>query len=391
MQSLLSIADEKAGFYTIQIGMNWFPEQPGGMDRTYHRLTQALPTLGIGVRGLVAGSEQVGRDSGGRIIAFAHAEASLMQRFVGVRQAMNRLLIEAQPDLVASHFALYTFPILDRFRHLPFVVHFHGPWADEGAAEGRHGLVQQSKYQLERAVYRRASRFIVHSQAFGHLLAERFQVHPDKIRVVPAAIEARHFSLDISRGEARTCLDWPADRPIVLAVRRLVRRMGLEDLIDAMTEIRRHVPDILLLIAGRGPLAEALAQRVSARGLQDHVRLLGFVPDAMLPQAYRAADLTVVPSVALEGFGLITLESLAAGTPVLVTPVGGLPEAVSGLSPSLVLESSGPGPLAEGIAGALRGNLDLPDEGRCRAYVRDHFDWPVAIKHIRDVYQEVLQ
>ena len=68
-----------------------------------------------------------------------------------------------------------------------------------------------------------------------------------------------------------------------------------------------------------------------------------------LPLAYRAADLTVVPTVALEGFGLIAVESLAAGTPVLVTPVGGLPEVVAALSPALVLAATGSAPLADAV------------------------------------------
>ena len=63
----------------------------------------------------------------------------------------------------------------------------------------------------------------------------------------------------------------------------------------------------------------------------------------------------MVPTVALEGFGLITVESLSAGTPVLVTPVGGLPEAVAGLSQDLVLPSTGANAIADGIDGALSG------------------------------------
>lgn len=66
------------------------------------------------------------------------------------------------------------------------------------------------------------------------------------------------------------------------------------------------------------------------RGLSDNVELLGFVPDDLLPHIYRAADLSIVPTQALEGFGLIALEALAAGTPVIVSPVGGPPGSRSG-------------------------------------------------------------
>jgi glycosyltransferase involved in cell wall biosynthesis len=156
--------------------------------------------------------------------------------------------------------------------------------------------------------------------------------------------------------------------------------MGLEDLIDAMASVRRSVPDALLLIVGRGTLDTELRERVAAIGLQDHVRLLGALPDAQLPLIYRAADVSVVPTLSLEGFGLTTVESLAAGTPVLVTPVGGLPEAVRDLSEALVL----------GLTDALRGNLRLPDAYACRRYVRERFDVPVIAAKVAQVYREAV-
>jgi len=167
--------------------------------------------------------------------------------------------------------------------------------------------------------------------------------------------------------------------------------MGLENLISAMATVRRAVPEALLLIAGRGPLAAELDARIEALDLHDHVRLLGFLPDDALPLAYRAADLTIVPTVALEGFGLITIESLAAGTPVLVTPVGGLPETVRTLSPSLILEGVDTDALTDGLVQALRGTLPLPDESTCQTYARTHYAWPVLARRIRAVYEEALR
>ena len=127
------------------------------------------------------------------------------------------------------------------------------------------------------------------------------------------------------------------------------------------------------------------------RNLKEHVRLAGFVPDADLPVAYRAANLSVVPSIALEGFGLVVLESLAAGTPVVVTPVGGLPEVVSGLSEDLILHGSSANHLAEGLAARLSALDKLPSEIACRAYAKDNFDWPVIAKRVVDVYKNAFR
>ena len=374
----------------LEIGMAWFPEQPGGMDRFYYNLVNKLPGAGVAVRGLVAGSERVLSDSGGFIRSFSPAKIPLSRRLFAVRKAMGNLLAEKKPDLVASHFALYTFPLLDRIRKFPLVIHFHGPWADEGAMEGGRGLVYKAKSTLEKTVYQRADRCIVHTRAFGRLLSENYGVDVSRIRIVPSAVDASLFDMNISRIEARRHLGWPQDRPIVITVRRLVNRMGLENLIEAMLAVRCEFPDALLYIAGTGPLRNTLSTRIKSLGLQDHVRLLGFVADTDLPYAYHAADLSIVPSVALEGFGLTTLESLASGTPVLVTPVGGLPEAVGGLSSALVLGGTGSHALAEGLRAALRGALHLPDAKQCRRYVQENYNWPLIVRQVRSVYQEVL-
>jgi glycosyltransferase involved in cell wall biosynthesis len=157
-----------------------------------------------------------------------------------------------------------------------------------------------------------------------------------------------------------------------------------------MDEVRKRVPDALLLIAGKGPLEGELRSQVRSLRLENNVRLLGFMPDQELPAAYRAADLSVVPSVAAEGFGLVVVESLASGTPVLVTPVGGLPEVVRDLSQEMVLPTTGADSLAEGLVAAIAGKLVLPDSEAARSYARTRYDWPVIAARVRDVYLEAL-
>jgi glycosyltransferase involved in cell wall biosynthesis len=118
------------------------------------------------------------------------------------------------------------------------------------------------------------------------------------------------------------------------------------------------------------------------------VHFAGHLSEEQLPLAYRAADCVVVPSVALEGFGLTVVEALACGTPALVTPVGGLPEVVRDLDPALVLEASTPDAIARGLAAALRGDVPLPDSDACVDYAR-RFGWQTIAAQVRDVYREV--
>ncbi len=376
---------------TLQLGMEWFPEKPGGLNRVYFELVKHLPQANVEVHGLVAGTAQVTQSSGGMIEGFAPRSESLVPRLLAVRRLASPLLRSDPKLLVVSHFSLYTAPVLDALAGHPMVVHFHGPWGLEGGAERQSGLSVRAKTAVERAVYRRASAFIVLSQPFGRILERRFGVDPEKIHVIPGGVDVSRFAIRESRFECRATLAWPQDRPIVLAVRRLMRRMGLDDLVRAAVRIRERVPDVLILIAGDGPVAGELERQIAAFGLSDTVRLLGFVPDESLPSAYRAADLTVVPSVSLEGFGLIVAESLAAGTPCFVTPVGGLPEAVSGLSRALVLRATGADAIADGLADALTGVTALPSPRECVDFARRHYDWPVIAERVRLVYEEALR
>ena len=387
--STASSLDGVARIDVLQVGMNWFAERPGGLERMVDGLVRSLPAQGVGVRALVVGSEEILLATHGVVTPFARPDAPLRERIGKARQAAVRLRNERKPDLLAAHFALYAAPILGRFRGVPKVFHFHGPWSDESAygARGRVNVAVQRA--IEKYVYRKCQLHIVLSEAFAAVL-RGYGVNERTIRVVPGCVDVQRFCIDVDRRAARTALGLPQDRPLLFCIRRLVSRMGLEDLIDAMFVVRRTLPDVLLTIAGRGPLAEALQARIDSRGLSRHVRLAGYVADSALPLWNRAADLSVVPTVALEGFGLTTIESLATGTPVIVTPVGGLPEVVAPLSPHLVLEANGYKALGAGLSEALLGRLTLPDEDACRGYARSHFDLSIIAAKVAGVYREAI-
>lgn len=391
MDGSLTFPAEMREASVLQLGLGWFPETHGGAENMFYHLARHLPQQGIAFSGLVLGNTSATLDNGARIDSFAPPTASLPRRVAAARTAIAAALRRQAPDLVASHFALNTVGALPALRNRPLVVHFHGPWALESAAEGAGALSVRLKFLVERLVYHRATRFVVLSRSFGTILAERYGVPPDRIHRVPGGVEADRYDLPDSRQQARARLGWPQGRPVILTVRRLVKRMGLTALVDSMVELRRRVPDALLVVAGRGPEAAALQDRIGALGLEEHVRLLGFVPDAQLPLAYRAADLCVMPSQALEGFGITVLESLASGTPVLVTPVGGLPEVVEGLDGDLVLAGTDARAIGTGLAEALTGVRRLPDADACRSLVRTRFDWPVIAARTAAVYRDALQ
>lgn len=376
--------------HAFQIGKSWLPEQGGnGLDQMFYSLSQHLPSVGVDVSGMVAGSDQIDRASA-QTRAFAPDTAPLYRRLYRARTVGRTVCRQKEIDVIACHFALYGAPLLDHLVRFPTVIHFHGPWAAESAVERENALSVRLKALVEQCVYRTGMRFVVLSDAFREVLCTQYGVSADRVRIVPGGVDADRFDVQASPQAARERLGWPTDRPILLSVRRLTRRMGLPNLITALEHVSQRHPDVLLYIAGKGPLREQLDEQIRANNLDEHVELLGFVPDDDLPFAYRAADVSVVPTTEHEGFGLITIESLAAGTPVLVTPVGGLPETVTDLSEHLVLPDASTGAIRDALVQALDGTLPLPSPERCRHYARSNFDWPVIAQQIRTVYEEVL-
>ncbi|MDB5041818.1 MAG: putative glycosyl transferase, group 1 [Candidatus Eremiobacteraeota bacterium] len=374
---------ETAALRVLQLGMTGTRERGGGLDVYFFNLLRALPPQGVRTRALIAGDAS-GRDGAAVLESFAPDDVGMFRRWSALRRSITRSLAES--DVVVSHFAPYAFPVLDRLRSRPHVVHFHGSWALEGASEGASPAVVLAKTLLERIVYARGARFIVLSRAYAQLLAERYRVNPDAISVVPGGVDLDWFHDERPRSEVRRALGWPTDRPTVVAVRRLVRAKGIENLIDAVDALRRVIPDVLLVIAGTGPLEETFRSQVASRGLERWVHLTGFVDPRALPAIYRAADVSIVPTTSLEGFGLVALEALACGTPALVTPVSGLPDTVNMLDPALVLDGCDARSLARGLSDALTGRIALPSEEACIRYVRG-FSWPAIAGRIADIYR----
>ena len=120
-------------------------------------------------------------------------------------------------------------------------------------------------------------------------------------------------------------------------------------------------------------------------GLERHVRFLGKVSDGDLVAAYRAADVAVVPSVSLEGFGLVVLEALACGTPVVGTSVHGLPEALEGLDPTLLVPPRDAEVLAARLSEMLVGDEPTPSAPQCRAYA-EGYAWERTAREVEAIY-----
>ena len=204
-------------------------------------------------------------------------------------------------------------------------------------------------------------------------------------RLLPGGVDLDHFSpgLPVSG-------PWVANAtPLLFCARRLTPRTGVQELVQAMPAIRSAFPGVRLAIAGAGRAEATLRSESAALGVEDCVRFLGRISEDALPRWYRAADLVILPTQELEGFGLATAESLACGTPVLGTPVGATPEILAPLAATLLTRDRSPSAIADGAIALLR---DPPQLARIGAAARARvtsLGWDTVVGGYLELYESL--
>src|SRR5512139_4081256 len=162
---------------------------------------------------------------------------------------------------------------------------------------------------VERTVMSRCHTVIVLSQFMRQRVVRAHGISVDRLALIPGAVDPQAFVPFADRRPARAALNLPADRTILFTVRNLVPRMGLDNLLRAIEMLNRSQHELMLVIGGEGPLYEQLQADIQLKGLGDVVRLVGFIPESRLGRYYQAADLVLIPSLQLEGFGLVMVEA----------------------------------------------------------------------------------
>ena len=209
----------------------------------------------------------------------------------------------------------------------PLVILAHGSELMPSAARWRRSLW---KAMLDRTCHS-ADLVVANSEYTRRLVLAN--APRAKVVAIPLAVDHLRFSPG-SKKQARRRLDIP-EKVVISSVSRLHAYKGHETVLRALATLpvdaRRH---LLYLVAGTGPHESVLRTQADQLGLHSNVRWLGFVPEADLPEVYRASDLFVLctreapAQQQVEGFGLVFLEAQACGTPVVGTRTGGIPDAI---------------------------------------------------------------
>lgn len=222
-----------------------------------------------------------------------------------------------------------------------------------------------------------------------------YRAEPGKICVVPAGVDTALFTPG-ERAEARRSLGLSPTEPIILFVGRIDPIKGIDVLVDALcglrTELWQTAPPRLLLIGGGAddPGTPALTARARALGLLDQITFVGSVPHADLPPYYRAADVVAVPSF-YESFGLVAVEAMACGTPVVASRAGGLAFTIDDEQSGFLIPPNDPAALANHLSLLLHDPYLRGRMGLAAARAATRFGWSPITDRVVHIYDRLIR
>jgi glycosyltransferase involved in cell wall biosynthesis len=392
----------------------WYPQHATDTQATYvHDINRHLVRRGHSVTVVTPGDPSLSREDmfdGVRIIRFplnlpadltygrvAQSRVSWLGRFARVAvmanylEAQHRAIMaearETPIDVIHAHWAIPTGPaavLAARKLGVPSVITMHG---------GDVYVNPEQGYDFPTRWYvRPALRWTLRHAGALTAITEDCRQHalragaPDEhIRLVFNGTDLRRFS----PGENGNRPDLRFGPHMIFACRQLFPRKGIRFLLEAAAQLKPRFPDLKVVLAGDGFERPELARLASDLGIGPDVHFLGWVPNADLPPYYRAAAVSVIPSLE-EGFGIPAAEAMGCEVAVVASDAGGLPEVVEHGVTGLVVARGDAGALAQAI-GSLLADPDrrraMGQAGRERALRL--FDWDRSAEQFEQLYREV--
>ncbi|MCC6793215.1 MAG: glycosyltransferase [Thermomicrobiales bacterium] len=340
---------------------------------------------GVNLINITAGpSQQVDKNQLFRYLPdFAH-EAAVYSIRHGVRY-----------DVVHAHYWLsgWTAHLLKRYWDTPFVQMFHTTAHMKNAVAPVSQQETPERAYYERKIIELADSIIAANPDERADMIWRQHAPAGKICTIPPGVDTALFR-QMDRTHARAVLDLPQDRSIVLFVGRIDPIKGIDVLLQSARTITESMttPPLILFVGGSldgdghpvGPLAEVQAQ-AEALGVADICRFMGSRPQDQLPLFYSAADITAVPS-RYESFGLAAVESMACGTPVVASRVGGLTFTIEDEETGLLVPHGESAELAQAITRLLDDDSLRLSIGSASRHAAERFSWEHVASSVLNLY-----
>ena len=385
----------------MNIGMltwEYPPRIVGGIARHCHGLARALATLGHEVHiftldfpGAPAFEET---EEGVKI----HRVASelghpnfltwvlLFNHFIEKRMADVSRKMEF--DVLHVHDWL-TAPAGITFKHStgkPMVLTMH---STEHGRSGIHNPDSSTIDGIEWWATYEARKIITTSGSMKSEVCDHFRLPWKKVEIIPNAVDPAKYNASVDRGTVRARYGVQQNERLVLSVARLVPQKGIEYLIQAVPNVAWRHPETKFVIVGEGWYRDHLQYLAGTTGQAWRINFTGFLPDHELVALTRSADVLVIPSV-YEPFGIVALEGMAAGVPVVASQVGGLAEIIEHDKTGVLVYPRNPDSIAWGINHVLSN----PDHAKwlaqnAREMVQKAYSWKATAKRTVKLYKEV--
>lgn len=257
--------------------------------------------------------------------------------------------------------------------HSPAVLEQRINWASQGWTGGLKLLLGKGRLRRIERTALEPSVAIQTLSEYTRRQIEAFHGMGSRVTVIP------HWRREsdrrtMTKAEARRRLGWSKDEPILFTIRRHGPRYGLDLAIQAAAPL---LPEFKawLVVAGDGPLRKRFEELAQDLNVQDRVSFPGRLSDEDLSLAYQAADLFILPTLALECFGLIIIEAFSYGCPVLSSDVCAIPETMKPIMPDFLFPTGNVEALRAKLLGFLAGKLVAPPSEELVEYVDRQFSW----------------
>ncbi|MBC8283406.1 MAG: glycosyltransferase family 4 protein [Nitrospinae bacterium] len=331
---------------------------------------------------------------------------NMLSLWRAIRKQVNNILRSEPIHLIHIHNPLIGFVtlLLPDLWEVPKVYHFHSSWFDEeriNAAGAKKitfalNLRLQVIRMMEWTCYRFSSTLLFLSEYSKNRFKEYYSFSKPNLAIIPGGVDLKEFhplKSEENLDETRARLNLERNIPVLLTVRRLEERMGLENLVLAVELLMKKFPDKIfqLVIVGKGSLRKKLEDLISEKNLSGVIKLSGLVSREELPLYFRVADLFVLPTTAIEGFGLVTAEAFASGLPVMGTPVGAIGEILSLVDKNLIFEGVSPESLAKGLERFFEDPEYFTQlKSKCRETAEKNFSWEKVTDQTEEEFIKII-
>ena len=280
--------------------------------------------------------------------------------------------------------------------NIPIIATIHHPYAAEkNIIKEKLTYTESIRYnfyrridflaRMEKKICEKATRIITVSNYTAKFLIEEYQVPPNKISVIPNAVDTNRFNPKTGGHAIREKLKLHSE-PIILFVGRFDHTKGVKYLIEAFSMLLKEIPDAKLILVGKGPLEKSLQLSLNIPALKKSVIFYGAASNNELPHIYAASDVVVLPSL-IEGFGIVLLEAMATAKPCVAAKAGGTEDAIEDTVTGFLVPPANPKALFEKLLMLIDDkDLSLKFGNAGRKRVEKMFTWERVAKQTVEYY-----